>query len=147
MRNGIAGLQDARINENKVRLNALWVFILVTLSIFYAGLPIVVFLAIDFFLRGFNFGKFSPLAKLSDLTIKQLNIANKPIFQAPKRFAARIGFILSLLILTSYVFQFDIAALGLSIVFSIFAFLESFLGFCAGCYVYSFLIQLKLIKP
>jgi len=147
MGNGIAGLQDARINENKVRLNALWVFILVTLSIFYAGLPIVVFLAIDFFLRGFNFGKFSPLAKLSDFTIKQLNIANKPIFQAPKRFAARIGFILSLLILVSLVFQLDIAALGLSIVFSIFAFLESFLGFCAGCYVYSFLIQLKLIKP
>ena len=147
MGNGIAGLQDARINENKVRLNALWVFILVTLSIFYMGLPIVIFLAIDFFLRGFNFGKYSPLAKLSDFTIKQLNIANKPIFQAPKRFAARIGFILSLLILTSYVFQLDIAALGLSIVFSIFAFLESFLGFCAGCYVYSFLIQLKLIRP
>jgi len=146
MANGISGRQEARINENKVRLNALWVFILVTVSLFYAGLPIAVFLAVDFFLRGFNFGKYSPLAKLSDITIKQLHLASKPIFQAPKRFAARIGFILSVLIVAALVVQLNIVALGLGIIFSAFAFLESFLGFCAGCYMYSFLLQLKIIK-
>jgi hypothetical protein len=138
--------QNPRINENKVRLNALWVFILVTFSIFYAGLPIVLFLAVDFFLRGFGYGKYSPLANLSDVVIKQLNIPNKPIFQAPKRFAARIGFVLSVLIVVSLLLQLGTIALLLSIVFAIFAFLESFVGFCAGCYVYSFLLQLKMIK-
>jgi len=147
MADGTSGQQEARINENKVRLNALWVFILVTVSLFYAGLPIAVFLAVDFFLRGFNFGNYSPLAKLSDIVIKQLNIGSKPIFQAPKRFAARIGFILSVLIVAALLVQLNIIALGLGIVFSTFAFLESFLGFCAGCYVYSFLLQLKIIKP
>ncbi len=147
MADGISGQQEARINENKVRLNALWAFILVTVSLFYAGLPITVFLALDFFLRGFNFGKYSPLARLSDIVIKQLNIANKPIFQAPKRFAARVGYVLSVLIVAALLVQLNVVALGLGIIFSAFAFLESFLGFCAGCYVYSFLLQLKIIKP
>ncbi len=90
--------EDERINENKVRLNALWVFSLVIISIFYVQLPIATFLAVDFFLRGFNLGRYSPLGKLSDVIIKQLNIGSKPIYQAPKRFAARIGLVFSVLL-------------------------------------------------
>ena len=138
--------EDARINENKVRLNALWVFILVIISIFYLQLLIAVFLSVDFFLRGFNLGKYSPLAKLSDVVIKQFNIGSKPIYQAPKRFAARIGFVFSVLLTLSSLLQLTTAALALSIVFATFAFLESFLGICAGCYVYNFLIQVKIIR-
>lgn len=146
MSNAIPRLEDARINENKVRLNALWVFTLVTVGIFYFSLPIALFLAADFFLRGFNLGRYSPLAKLSDVAIKLFNIGSKPIYQAPKRFAARIGFVLSILIVASLLVQLTTIALALSIIFSVFAFLESFLGICAGCYVYQFLLDVKIIR-
>src|ERR1700733_5936411 len=86
------------VNENRVRLTALWVLFLVLTSFFTYALPVFIFLAIDFFLRAFNFGKFSPLNILSGAAVKQFKIPNKPIDQAPKRFAAGVGFILSVLV-------------------------------------------------
>jgi hypothetical protein len=134
------------VNENKVRLTALWVLLLVTVSFFTMPLLIIAFLAIDFFLRGFDMGKYSPLNKLSAVVVKQFHIANKSIDQAPKRFAAKIGFILSVAVVICLLIEAFNIAFILRIVFAVFAFLESFLGFCAGCYVYSFLKKLKLIK-
>jgi hypothetical protein len=133
------------VNENKVRLTALWVLVLVTLSFFSQPLLLIAFLAIDFFLRAFNWGKYSPLNKLSGVVVKQLHIANKPIDQAPKRFAVKIGFLLSVAVAICLLTQAFNAAFILRIVFAVFAFLESFLGFCAGCYVYSFLKKVKIV--
>ncbi|MES2431803.1 MAG: DUF4395 domain-containing protein [Bacteroidota bacterium] len=135
-----------QVNENKVRLNALWVFILVVFTLFYPLIYVYVFLSIDFFLRAFNFGKYSLLNWQSQNTIEQLNIPNKPIDQAPKRFAAGIGFTLSLLIVALLFFHLQKAAFVFSLIFAVFTFLESFLGICAGCYVYTLLKQAKIIK-
>jgi hypothetical protein len=97
-------------------------------------------------LRAFNFGKFSPLNILSGAIVKQFNIPNKPIDQAPKRFAAGIGFVLSVLVSLLLLAGLLKAVFVLTIIFASFAFLESFLSFCAGCYVYTFLLRLKIIK-
>jgi hypothetical protein len=135
-----------QVNENRVRLTALWVLILVLASFVINALPIFIFLAVDFFLRAFNFGKFSPLNILSGFVVKQFKIPNKPIDQAPKRFAAGVGFVLSVLVTILLLAQFPKTVLILTIVFASFAFLESFLSFCAGCYVYTILLRLKIIK-
>jgi len=137
-----------QVNENRVRLTALWVFILVIVSLILSSavLPVFIFLSIDFFLRAFNFGKYSPLNILSGAAVKQFHISNKPIDQAPKRFAAGIGFVLSIVAVVFSIFTFSKALLILAIVFAIFAFLESFLGICAGCHVYTFLQRLKIIR-
>src|ERR1700761_6566859 len=105
------------VNENKVRLTALWVFLIVVLSIFAPPILLFAFLAIDFFLRGFNLGKYSPLNKLSELTVKQFRIGNKPIDQAPKRFAAKIGFVLSAAVLLSLLTGFYSAVFPLQLIF------------------------------
>jgi hypothetical protein len=134
------------VNENKVRLVALWVLLLVLVTFIISPLPVFIFLAVDFFLRAFNYGKFSPLNLVSGMAVKQFKIANKPIDQAPKRFAAGIGFALSATVVLFLLLQHYTAVLVLTIVFASFAFLESFLGFCAGCYVYTFLQQIKFIR-
>jgi uncharacterized protein DUF4395 len=134
------------VNENKVRLTALWVLILVLISFFALPLWITKFLVLDFFLRGYDMGKYSPLNALSGVVVKLLHISNKPIDQAPKRFAAKIGFVLSVVVAICLLTDAFNAALIFRIIFAVFAFLESFLGFCAGCYVYSFFKQLKLKK-
>ena len=135
------------VNEHKLRLIALWVFLLLVLSVWAIRLPIAIFLAADFFLRAFGLGKYSPLAVLSGALVTWLHIANKPIYFAPKRFAARIGFILSLLLIAATLLHLETLALIIISVFGFFAFLESFVGFCAGCTIYSLLVQLKIIKP
>jgi len=95
------------------------------------------YLLFDFALRALNLGKYSLLGFLSDAVIKQLNIKNKPVDRAPKRFAAWVGFIFTVAILISFFSHLTIIAISLAVILSFFAFLESFFGFCAGCYVYS----------
>lgn len=130
------------VNENKVRLTALSVFILALVYLIVPNWIIPAFLTVDFFLRGFNFGKYSLLHFISDKAIKLFGIKAKPIDQAPKRFAAKIGFFFSIAILAAHVVNYTTAALVLAGVLTVFAFLESFLGFCAGCYVYTFYSRL-----
>jgi hypothetical protein len=132
-------IDNISVNENKVRVIGLQVFLL---SIAYLLIPywiIPAFLLGDFFLRSFKLGKFSPTGMLSDLVIRKLRIKNKPIDQAPKVFAAQIGFVIA-------DFLFIVSVLGLISlsyyidgILVLFSFLESVLGFCAGCYLYSFL--------
>ncbi|UEG49742.1 DUF4395 domain-containing protein [Ferruginibacter lapsinanis] len=141
-----APADGVEINENIVRLNALWVFILIAFSLFFAATPIYMFLAADFFLRTFNFEKFSLINWHSKNTIQQLNIPDKPIAAEPRRFAAGIGFIVSFIILILLQLHLYKIALGCKIVFAILAFLESFAGICVGCYIYSFIRKTKTIK-
>jgi uncharacterized membrane protein YkvA (DUF1232 family) len=126
------------VNENKVRLTALNVFILAVVYLVVPNWIIPAFLTVDFFLRGFNFGKYSLLNFLSEKEVQFFSIKPKPIDQAPKRFAAKIGFIFSVAILAATIFNLITAGIALTVILVVFAFLESFLGFCAGCYVYTF---------
>ena len=130
------------VNENKVRLTALNVFLLTALFILLPNWIIITFLTVDFFCRVFNLGKYSLLNIISEKEVQLFAVAIKPIDQAPKRFAAKIGFIFSLAILAATVFNCSTAAIVLAIVLTLFAFLESFVGFCAGCYVYTFYLKL-----
>ena len=132
------------INERKARLTAGAIFVLTIIYLFTGLLAIPVFLIVDFFVRGFNLGRYSPLNLLSDNLVRVLAIKPKPIDQAPKRFAAKIGFVFSLAITICHVLDYKTAALIIAIVLATFAFLESIFGFCAGCHVYSF--GLRILK-
>jgi Domain of unknown function (DUF4395) len=133
------------INENKARLTALLVLILGTVFLISQLYAIIAFLIIDFFLRANNWGKYSLLAILSDAVIKQLSIKNKPTDRAPKRFAAGVGLFITASILILTLLHLDIPTLVITAVLLFFAFLESFLGLCAGCYVYSLLQRVNKI--
>jgi Domain of unknown function (DUF4395) len=126
------------INETQVRLTALQVFLLSLIFIWIPSPLLTVLLAIDFGLRAFRRGKVSPLHIVSGQLIKQFSLPYKPIDQAPKRFAALVGLVFSLaLLLLSLSGNLIIAQITAGVL-SIFAALESFFGFCAGCYVYDF---------
>lgn len=133
------------INENKARFTALNVLLLTIAFIWLVHCGIAAFLVIDFFLRAFNLGKYSLLNMLSDQEIKLFNVKSKPVDQAPKRFAAKMGFIFYVTILSLTVFNLTSIAVLLAITVAVFAFLESFAGVCVGCYVYTF--YLKLFAP
>lgn len=126
------------VNENKVRLIALQIFILSIALLISQHWSLIILLTVDFFLRSFDLNKFSPLAAISAGIIRLFSIGVKPINQGPKRFAARIGLIFSIAMLISYSVGYPTAVTGLAAVLVIFSFLESFLSFCAGCYVYTY---------
>lgn len=126
------------INENKARLTAGLVFILTLVYLFTSLWVIPAFLLIDFFVRGFNFANYSLLGVVCDKLVAAFSIKNKPTDRAPKRFAAKIGFLFSAAILVCIAADLKNSALALAIVLATFALLEAAFGFCAGCHVYSF---------
>ncbi|MDN3658996.1 DUF4395 domain-containing protein [Ferruginibacter paludis] len=126
------------INENKARVTAALVFILTLVYLFTSLWIITAFLMVDFFVRGFNFASYSVLGLISDKLITVFSIKQKPTDRAPKRFAAKIGFLFSVAILLFIALDLKNIALILAIVLATFALLESAFGFCAGCHVYSF---------
>jgi hypothetical protein len=126
------------MNENKARLTAFFVMVLAVLFMLTSYWAIILFLAVDFFLRAFNWGAYSLLGVLSDQVIRLFKIKNKPVDRAPKRFAAGVGLAFSMAILLLLFFGFPITAGVVACALIFFAFLESAMAFCAGCYVYSF---------
>jgi hypothetical protein len=127
------------INENKVRIVAFFVLIAGVAFILTGYVFIIVFLLADFFLRVFNFGNYSLLSLFADSLINLFKIKNRPTDRAPKRFAAGVGLVFVLFILTAAVLNYLILAISIAAILVVFAALESFFNFCAGCYVYTIL--------
>jgi uncharacterized membrane protein YccF (DUF307 family) len=135
-----------KINENKARLTAFFVLVLTLVYLRTGFWLIMAFLMVDFAIRAFNLGKYSLIGFVSDAVIKQLNIKNKPVDRAPKRFAAGVGLVFTAAILAVFLLAVPLAPMILAVVMALFALLESFFGFCAGCYVYDFGKKISLFK-
>ena len=135
-----------KINENKARLTAFFVLVLTLVYLKTGFWLIMAFLMVDFTLRAFNLGKYSLLGFIGDAVIKQLNIKNKPVDRAPKRFAAAVGLVFTATILAAFFLGIKLVPMVLAVVMALFALLESFFGFCAGCYVYDFGKKITLFK-
>jgi hypothetical protein len=130
-------VSNITVNENRVRIIALLVFLSTLSYLLVPYWPIPALLLIDFFLRGFGWGRFSPFNVLSGWIGKTLAIRSRPIDQAPKQFAAQLGFIFALLFFIAAVFSMTQTTYVIAAVLILFSFLESALGFCAGCHVYT----------
>ncbi|KIO78319.1 hypothetical protein TH53_04760 [Pedobacter lusitanus] len=131
------------INENQVRFTAGWVFLSTALYLLTGYWWIILFLLIDFTLRAVNRGQFSPLNLLSGLAVKILSVSYQPTDRAPKRFAAKIGMVLSFIALGLLWAGYSNFAFFLFILLMLFSFLESVFAFCAGCLLYALIRKLS----
>ncbi len=135
-------VDNVPISENRVRITAFLVFLTALTFLFTGYWPVALLLALDFFLRGFGYGIYSPLFVLSGWLGKSVVVSVKMVDRAPKLFAARLGFILSDCLLIAAACGVRPMAYGLVFLILIFSFLESVFGFCAGCVIYSVLRKL-----
>jgi hypothetical protein len=103
-------------------------------------------LAVDFVLR-VGFGpKASPLAQLAARVIRpRISAAPRPTAGPPKRFAATVGAVFSAAIPVTYYLGGHTVAWLLIAVMLVFPALESILGICVGCLVFSALMRLGVI--
>jgi len=122
-------------DEIKIRLTAFWVLLLTAGYILFGFQAIPILLAADFALRSFNLGRWSPLFRLSAVVAAFLNWNGKPVYLPAKRFAARIGFLIAV-VMALFALAGSPVAVGLAVVLAVFAALESLAGICAGCYLY-----------
>lgn len=138
-------INQGQVNENVVRLVAGQVLLFTLLTIATGWVAVPVYLAADFFLRAFTSLK-PPSVWLGQQIAQYLHLEVKPIYAAPKKFAAGIGFVFSVaiaaLLLTGQTTTANVSA-GILVVFST---LESVFSICAGCYVYSWVVAPILNK-
>ena len=87
-----------------------------------------------------------PLALfVTKFLVPKLNFQEKLVPGPPKRFAQGVGLIFSLSTVVTFVFGFVNFSIILISVLTLFACLEAFMGFCAGCKVFKILMYLKII--
>ena len=130
---------DGRVNENVVRLVAGFVLIFAIATVATGWVVLPLYLSVDFFLRAFTSIK-PPFALAAQQLAKTLNLEVKPIYAAPKKFAASIGFVFSVVISALFLAGFADTAKVVTGVLVLFATLESVFAICAGCYVYSWIV-------
>ena len=140
MKQLVCPISDERINEHVTRFNALFTVLLVAGGLIFKSVILLVFLMVDFYIRAFTRLKISPVAYVSISLTNFFNLGKKEIGKAQKIFAARLGFLMTLIITIFFIVHFDVAAMIFSGILLLFAFLESAFGICVGCMIYSYFV-------
>ena len=140
------------INEVAARLVAIGVLAL-SFVVLYLLLDnnnyVLIFLSIliyGFLARVSSGPKISPLALfVTKLLVPRLNFKEKLVPGPPKRFAQGIGLIFSLSTAITFLINLNSISIILISTLILFAALEAFIGFCAGCKVFKLLMNIGLI--
>lgn len=136
----ICPVSGVKADENVARTAALLTVLFTMTALFINSYSLMLFLAADFAIRSFLSGKASPLKILSVQIAGLLKIKNiKLIDAAPKKFAALLGMIFSLLAGFFMIVQLPLAAVIAASLLIFCAFLEGVFGYCLGCVIYSVL--------
>lgn len=140
MKSIVCPVSNELINERVVRLNSLFVVLFVTGTIFLKMPELLLLLIADFFIRGFTKTSFSPLGTASRFIAQSLKLSSKNIDKAPKIFAARLGFVMTLIMTLFFLFNFHTVGLFIAGMLIFFASLEFVFGICVGCIIYSWVV-------
>jgi len=135
-------ISGIKINEKVARTIALLTLILVAIAIYFNYYFITFFLIFDFAFRSFLKGNFSFLKLISIQINKVLKIKPILVDEAPKKFAAIIGFVFVNIIFLLQYFNFTNTALIFGVLLLVCAALEGFFGFCVGCIMYQLIKKL-----
>jgi hypothetical protein len=139
-RNIVCPISNERIPENLPRTTAFFILSSLALYVFTGFLPIALYLAYDFFVRGVGYSKYSIFHKLSVAFIQGFGVSKTLIDKAPKLFAARLGAIFSTLLVVFHLLGFSWAAVSVAGLLFVLSTLECVVGVCVGCYFYSYLV-------
>ena len=134
------------VNEVAARLVATMV-VAVSLALILTGqVWLMVVLAYGFLARVATGPTLSPMGLLATRVLAPRIGRYKPVPGPPKRFAQTVGLVFSVTALALYFGAGSmLAAKGVIGVLIVFASLEAFVGFCAGCFVFNYLMRWGLI--
>ena len=140
MKQLICPVSSERINERLTRLNAFFTILLVAGGFFFNSVIFPLVLLTDFFIRAFTQSKLSPVSFLSSSLVRLFNLSQKPIDKAPKIFAARLGFIMTLTIAILFLMKLYTVSMIIAGILVFFALLEFVFGICVGCFIYTYAV-------
>lgn len=138
----ICPIEGTLINEPTVRVVAGLVAITAAVGLYFQSPIIFLFLAFDFYVRGFNKKEWSLFRYFGIKTVTIIDVKEKLIDAGGKKFAAKVGFILSSLLTMAAFLQLPLVVYTLGGILVLFATLEAIVAYCVGCKIYSFYIKI-----
>ncbi len=136
-----------RVQERKVRAVAVQVVLIAAIALFFKLPILMLLLSGDFIVRAFISSTYSPLAFISrKILAPVLPFRKRMILLKPKKFAASIGAVISGIAGIAGLVGYDLTMLIFTTVLLLFSFLEAFLKFCAGCWIFGILIRLHILS-
>ncbi|MEA3460475.1 MAG: DUF4395 domain-containing protein [Bacteroidota bacterium] len=142
----ICPVSPERVDENRVRVTALGVIFIMGVFFVTGNALFPALMLLDFFIRAFTRLSYSPLSWLAYNFVKAMGTKPVLIDKAPKVFAARIGFLFTLIITAASILGFSFLANIVGVTLVLFAFLECGLNFCTGCWVYTVVVYPRVRK-
>ena len=140
-------ISDTHVDEHVVRINAFIVLLLLLGSFTMTETwrtALFLFLSLDYFLKWRKYIQYSSLARISKFIAHTiLHWKAKAIDFEPKRFAAMLGFFLSLALSALSLLHLSPAVTILTSLFALLAFLESVFNTCVGCILYSLIQKMR----
>ena len=134
------------VNEVAARSVAGMVSALALATILTGEPWLLLFLVYGFVGRVLTGPTLSPIGLIATrLVAPLLNIPEKPVPGPPKRFAQFVGLVVSSVGAVLFIWVSPIAGKSVLGVLAVFAALESGFGFCAGCFVFGYLMRWGLI--
>jgi hypothetical protein len=139
----ICPIEGKQINEPAVRVVAILVAITALTGILFQSPFIFFFLAYDFFVRGFDRKQWSLFRLIAVKAVSIFEFKPKLIDAGGKKFAARIGFIFSVILTISALLVWPVVVVVFGGVIVLFASLESAIAFCVGCRLHSLFLKIS----
>jgi hypothetical protein len=125
-----------QIDGTIARLNALSVFLLLVLFVFWPNPLILLFLGADFMIRLYGPKRFSPLFQISKVLKKLLGCKTEMTDAGAKRLAAYFGLFFVFATLASALAGLNIVTYATIAVFLFCLGLELLFNYCIGCKIY-----------
>ena len=134
------------VNDYAARFVAAMVVILTLSFLVTANIWVLIFILYGFLARVLTGPTLSPIGLIATkILVPLFGNPEKLVPGPPKRFAQAIGLVFSAAALITLLFSEISVTRYLIGILGFFASLEAFVGFCTGCYVFGWLIRLKLI--
>jgi len=133
----ICPIEGTLINEPTVRVVAALVAITAAVGIYFQSPVVFLFLTFDFFVRGYNKKEWSLFRYFGIKTVTIIDVKEKLIDAGGKKFASKVGFILSAILSIAAFLQWPLLVYALGGMLVLFATLESVLAYCVGCKIYT----------
>jgi hypothetical protein len=134
-----------QVNEIAIRMIAMQVLFIGSAALFFQSPIIAAFLFADFGLRAFGLGQWSPLRYAAHKTVTHFKLGYKATNEAPKKFAATVGFVVVGFFSILLFVKLSVLASIIGGFLVLFATLESGFGICVGCILYQQLARYKLV--
>jgi len=127
---------DSNVSRITIFINVLLMVCFVfTLNPIFIGI-----VAIDYFIRATMEIKYSPIRVIALKITSVLKLEKKPINQAQKVFASRLGSICAFSALVLILLGLSIGSIVIASILLVLSTLDSIFNFCVGCLIYNYLV-------